>query len=82
LGSTVPSLAPAIFSGVIFLNKTVTVKVPSGTTAWTGKTGNFTTDTATENRGNAFRGRGWDGTGYLDGTANSNISLTIETYTP
>jgi hypothetical protein len=76
LGSTAPVLGIAIFDGVIAA-KTVTVRVPSGAAAWTGKTGSFTTDTATGHWGNAFRGKGWDGTLYLDGTVNSNITLTV-----
>jgi hypothetical protein len=62
--------------------KPVRVNVPSGAPAWSGKTGTFTGENAAENWGNAFRGKGWEGTNYLGGTVNGNIGLTIETYTP
>jgi hypothetical protein len=80
LGSTVPTLEENTFDGVDTA-KTVTVKVPSGAAAWSGivsgspynETGSYT-----NNWGNAFRGMGWNGTGYLTGTVNANIIITIE----
>jgi hypothetical protein len=33
--------------------------------------------TATENRGSAFRGKGWGGTNYLSGPVNGSITLNI-----
>jgi hypothetical protein len=72
---TPPVLGTNMFDFVT--GKTVTVKVPSGATGY----GASPTDTTTGNWGNAFRGKGWDGTNYLGGTVNGNINLTIE-YTP
>jgi hypothetical protein len=77
LGSTVPTLGTEMFVTVTG-TKNVTVKVPSGATGY----GSSPTDTTADNWGNAFRGKGWNGTSYLTGTVNSNIVLTIETYTP
>jgi hypothetical protein len=80
LGSTPPTL------GIdIFLNfsspKSVTVKVPSGASGY-GTVPFDNGDTSTDNWGNAFRGKGWDGANYLYGTVNANVSLEIEEYTP
>jgi hypothetical protein len=74
LGATVPTLGTYMFSSVS-ATKTVTVKVPSGATGY----GSSPTDTTTDNWGNGFRGKGWDGSNYGSGTVNSNISLTIKT---
>jgi hypothetical protein len=57
--------------------KSVTVKVPSGATGY-GTVPFDNGDTSADNWGNAFRGKGWDGTSYLTGTVNGNITLTIE----
>jgi hypothetical protein len=67
-----------MFSGVDAA-KPVTVQVP-GNVAWeTIISGSpYSGNDNTGNWGNAFRGGGWDGTGYLDGEVNANISLTIE----
>jgi hypothetical protein len=51
------------------------VIVPSGATGYGASPVNTTAD----NWGNAFRGKGWDGTDYLTGTVNSDINLTIIT---
>jgi hypothetical protein len=77
LGSTPPTLGTNMFNGVDSA-KNVTVKVPSGATGY-GTPGTYTGADAADNWGNAFRGKGWDGSGCLTGTLNSNISLTIET---
>ena len=53
--------------------KPVTVIVPADATGY----GNSPTNPTENNWGNAFRGRGWDGTNYLSGTVNSNINLSI-----
>jgi hypothetical protein len=74
LGTTVPTLGTAIFHSVT-PSKTVTVKVPSGVSGY----GSSPADTTDDNWGNAFRGKGWDGTTYLDGTVNGNITLMIQT---
>ena len=69
MGNTAPSVGTSIFRGG---NKQVTVKVPVGATGY----GESPTDTTTLNWGNAFRGMGWDGTSYLNGSV-VNIQLTI-----
>jgi hypothetical protein len=62
--------------------KPVKVRIPSTATASYDSTSYIDTDTTTDNWGNAFRGKGWDGTNYLTGEVNANINLTFETYTP
>jgi hypothetical protein len=81
--STAPSLGTEMFI-VIDALQTVTVMVPLDAADWnTIVSGSPYTGADTANNwGNAFRGIGWDGTNYLNGTVNSNITLTIETYTP
>jgi hypothetical protein len=66
LGTAPPTLEMNMFSNVT-VSKNVTVKVPSGAAA-------AYTDTWQD----AFKGKGGDGTGTL----NTNITLTIQTYTP
>jgi hypothetical protein len=82
LGPAIPTLGINMFE-VVTGTKSVTVKVPSGADAWTGKTGSFTDAENTTGGpywGEGFRGKGWTGDGaYVDGgTVNENISLTIE----
>jgi hypothetical protein len=74
LGSTPPTLGTSMFYAIPPLTKTVKVKVPSGATGY----GTSPANTADHNWGNAFRGNGWDGTNYLYGGVNGNITLTIE----
>ncbi|MDR1373944.1 MAG: leucine-rich repeat domain-containing protein [Treponema sp.] len=85
LGDTPPALGVLMFFN-ISAPKTVTVKVPSGAAAWNGKTGSFTgaeNTTGGPHWGEGFRGKGWNGTAYQSsGTVNTNINLTIQTYTP
>jgi hypothetical protein len=78
LGSTVPTLGIRLFHEV-YPAKTVTVKVPSGAAAWSGKTGTFSGTNATVNWGNSFRGGGWDGSAFVSGgEVNSYITLTVK----
>jgi hypothetical protein len=58
--------------------KSVTVKVPSGAAGYGTVPGTYASSDSTDNWGNAFRGKGWDGANYLSGTVNANISLSIE----
>jgi hypothetical protein len=81
LGGTPPSVGVGMFNEVDSA-KTVTVKVPSGATGYGTIPATYTTDTTTNNWGNAFRGKGWDGTSYLTGSVNSNITLNIQYITP
>jgi hypothetical protein len=76
LGNTIPTLGISMFD-VVSSAKTVTVKVPSSATGY----GTSPANTTTDNWGNAFRGKGWDGTSYLTGSVNSFITLTIEKVT-
>jgi hypothetical protein len=73
LGSTAPKLGTILFTGVSGGTKNVTVKVPSGATGY----GSSPTDDSTDNWGNAFRGKGWDGASYQGGAVNPDIKLTI-----
>jgi hypothetical protein len=88
LGSAPPELGTAMFS-LVPSTKNVTVRVPSGATAWntivSGSPYNEPGPTYNENWGNGFRGGGWDGSAFQYGGAsyvNSNVKLTIEEYTP
>jgi hypothetical protein len=58
--------------------KTVKVRIPSTATGY----GSAPANTTGNNWGNAFRGKGWNGTSYRSGTVNGNITLTFETYNP
>jgi hypothetical protein len=79
LGSTAPTLGRTMFEDVTNA-KTVTVKVPSSETVWTGKTGTYSGADNTANWGNGFRGGSWTGSAFQsDGSVNSNITLTIKT---
>ena len=69
-----PRLGTNMFGGIT-ASQTVTVKVPAGALSAYGPPPANTTD---NNWGNAFRGKGWDGTSYLTGTVNGNITLLIE----
>ena len=57
-------------------SKTVTVRIPAGATGY----GASPTDTTTNNWGNAFRGKGWNGSDYQWGTVDSTINLIIQNY--
>ena len=79
LGARAPAIGVDMFS---YYNtpftKSVTVLVPSGATGYgTVPRVYDNTDTATNNWGNAFRGRGWDESGYGSGRVNSDITVTI-----
>jgi hypothetical protein len=75
LGATTPpSLGTDMFDSVSS-PKSVTVIVPSGASGYGTTPANDTDD----NWGNAFRGKGWDGTNYLGGLVKTNVNLTIQT---
>jgi hypothetical protein len=90
LGGPPPELGTAMFN-MVPGSKTVTVKVPAGEAAWNGQTGTFE---GAENTiggpywGEGFRGIGWDNSGagaypaVNPGMVFTNISLTVEAYTP
>jgi hypothetical protein len=75
MGAVAPSVGKSLFNSVTG-TKTVTVRVPSGATGY----GTAPTDTSTNNWGNAFRGKGWNGSSYESGTVNANISLNMQNY--
>jgi hypothetical protein len=77
LGSMAPIVGTSLFDNNNSA-RTVTVTVPSGATGY----GSAPTDSTTENWGNAFRGKGWDGTNYLTGTVKTNITLQIVNAAP
>jgi hypothetical protein len=78
LGATVPALGPGMFSGVDSA-KSVTVTIPFGMMAWSAIISAYdNNDTAANNWGNAFRGKGWDGSVYKNGPVNGSIVLAIE----
>jgi len=78
LGAAPPKLGEILFghSSAPQSPQNVTVRFPAGATGY----GSAPTDTTTQNWGNAFRGMGWDGSNYLTGEVNSNISLSFVTY--
>jgi hypothetical protein len=78
LGAFVPNLGTSIFDGINSA-QTVTVSAPLMAILDYGSAYYSDTDYS-DNWGNAFRGRGWDGTNYLSGTVNTNISLLFEGY--
>ncbi|MDR3130894.1 MAG: leucine-rich repeat protein [Treponema sp.] len=73
LGAAAPNVDVNLFNGVD--SKNVTVKVPAGAAGY----GTWPTDTNTENWGNGFRGKGWNGSACSNGWLNNNIALTITT---
>jgi hypothetical protein len=73
MGNAAPILGTFLFDSVI-ANKTVTINVSDTATGY----GESPIDTSTMNWGNAFRGRGWNGTSYLTGVVNSKIIFAIE----
>jgi hypothetical protein len=75
LGSTPPTLGTDMFI-YVYSAKNVTVMAPSASTGY----GTAPTDTSSNNWGNAFRGKGWNGTSCLTGTVNDNITLIFDTY--
>jgi hypothetical protein len=77
LGGTPPKLGTEMFTGVSGGTKTVTVNVPSAAFSAYGPVPANTTD---DNWGNAFRGKGWNGSVYFTGTVNGNVSLAFTTY--
>jgi hypothetical protein len=74
LGRTAPTLGINIFVG-ISTSQTVTVRMPGGGTGY----GTVPEDSYV-NWGNGFRGKGWDGSAYLNGSVNPYIILVYETY--
>jgi hypothetical protein len=79
LGSTVSTLGYGMFDGITAA-KTVTVKVPTLATGYGTISAIYDeTSSYTENWGNGFRGRGWDGLAFTPyGSINNNITLVIQ----
>jgi len=75
MGNTVPAVGTNMFSGVSNA-KIVNVRIPSSASGY----GSSPANTTDNNWGNAFRGKGWNGTNYLTGTVNNYINLAIQTY--
>ena len=70
--SKAPTVQTASFEGIS--SKTVTINVPSGATGYgTSVSGS----NATINWANGFRGAGWDGSAFLGGPINTNITVNI-----
>jgi hypothetical protein len=76
LGAVPPKLEISMFDDITE-SKTVTVKVPAAALSAYGSSISGA-DTTTQSWANAFRGMGWDGTSYLTGTVNTNITVTIQ----
>ena len=73
LGSNAPKVGTTLFSSVNSA-QTITIKIPNGATGY----GTAPTNTTDNNWGNAFRGKGWDGSSYKSGTVNSKITLAYQ----
>jgi hypothetical protein len=86
LGPTPPTLGIRIFGfSVNSTPITVTVYIPASAKQAYGvpdlPTTNFNNSNTTANNwGNAFRGKGWDGTNYGIGSVNNKITLVFQTY--
>ena len=80
MGAVAPKVGRRIFFIVIpkLSSQTFTLKVPAGATGYGPIPATYSGTNSTNNWGNAFRGIGWDGSNYLNGTADSNITLNIE----
>jgi hypothetical protein len=78
LGATAPTLGADLFENYVSVPKTVTVLVPSGATGYGSIPATYSGSDATGKWGNAFRGKGWNGTSYGAGTVNSNVTLKID----
>ena len=75
LGAVPPAVGTGLFGGITS-SQTIAISRPS-TAASAYGTAPDKENTVTENWGNAFRGKGWDGSTYLDGSVNGNISLVF-----
>jgi hypothetical protein len=68
----------------VYSTKSVTVKVPIGSTGYGTIPATYSGDDKTENWGNGFRYGGWDGSGFVGGGyggvsyLNSYITLKVE----
>ena len=82
LGAEPPTVGTGSFilAGHASNKKAVTVRVPSSALETYGISLFSDSDTASDNWGNAFKGKGWDGTSYLSGTVVGTIALSITTY--
>ncbi|MDR2738569.1 MAG: leucine-rich repeat domain-containing protein, partial [Treponema sp.] len=78
LGAEAPWVGDSIFASISA--KTVTVLVPSGATGYVP--GTYSGTGTADNWGNAFRGKGWNGSGYLGSDVNSGVTLNIRYITP
>jgi hypothetical protein len=85
LGATAPMLGSYLID-YVSTPKTVTVQVPTAVPDTGSDYGpipaTYNTDTTTNNWGNAFRGKGWNGTSYRTGTVNGNVTLEVTYITP
>jgi hypothetical protein len=81
LGEAPPGyMGLGMFNGITAA-QTVTVKVPSGATAWADIIGTYSGTDETLNWGNCFRGGGWDGSYFVSyGYINTNITVVVQYY--
>ena len=77
LGVTPPAVGIDLFSGVPG-TKNVTVSSRSGAATAYGVDEYSNSNSTSNNWGNAFRGKGWNGTAYQGGTVNTNVQLNFE----
>jgi hypothetical protein len=83
LGAAAPSVGTNMFNYVYYYPKTVTILVPNpGSPVYGSIPAAYSGSDTANNWGNAFRGKGWDGSSYLTGTVNSNVTLNIKYITP
>jgi len=77
MGGIAPTVGTGMFTNVTSL-KTVTVKVPTGATGYGVIPSTYSGTSDTNNWGNAFRHKGWNGLAYLTGTVNQYVTLNIQ----
>ena len=78
LGAKAPAVGVDMFDYDYYsFTKNVTVLVPSGATGYGSLPGVYSGADTANNWGNAFRGIGWDESGYGSGRVNSDITVTI-----
>jgi len=86
LGASAPILGVSIcggdhggsIDGLNYFTKSIIIKVPNGATGYGTIPATYSGTSSTFNWGNAFRGKGWDGSSYGSDPVNSNITLTIQ----
>jgi hypothetical protein len=78
LGKIAPTLGTSLVLTDGSVAKSVTVKVPIGATGYGTIPQTYSGTDSTENWGNGFRGRGWDGTGCIASTYAFYVTVYVQ----